>query len=447
MIKIKSIEYTKVVYDESLSHNIFSIANITFTNREPIHGALLYWQRNTDKAEYTKQGDYKFFYDMANIQYFASVKFPKYVNLSKEEKQELAYILLEERGSVGSYSFSTNVHSNSYSLFKQKFAALQFPENFNPAFCPLYVKDTLTQMELNLIQHNYPTYDETFIRAYAEWRYDSKFIHIEQLQPYLDLLDLNFLVVTNRSISDLFLIEHLNNLNVELLAENIPVVAKLSGAFQKYICEQIDEEHAESIREFIQFDLTFDDSAGSLENDTEEALEYFAYDRGMYKWPGSEHLVKGIPSLRSMQYDEQGYKKRTNREMDELTKLFNEDQWLLFSACAEPHWLHRYRNFVHWPTVCAFNRHLSEAFIIAIQKHIDFKSLGQNAHLRLSEAFLTKYMAKFNHQKPQPLIIRNLTETLYLEHQTTLNVSYDALMEYSHLIEEPRLQALINLFH
>ncbi len=75
MLKIKNIEFIKVVYDESLSHNIFSIANITFSNYAPIYGALLYWRENTDENEFTAEGDYKFFYDMANITYFASVNF------------------------------------------------------------------------------------------------------------------------------------------------------------------------------------------------------------------------------------------------------------------------------------------------------------------------------------------------------------------------------------
>ena len=51
--------------------------------------------KNTDENEFTAEGDYKFFYDMANITYFASVKFPKHVRLTRDQKQELAYILLK----------------------------------------------------------------------------------------------------------------------------------------------------------------------------------------------------------------------------------------------------------------------------------------------------------------------------------------------------------------
>lgn len=445
MIKIKTIDYIKVVYDESLSHNIFSIANITFSNREPITGALLYWQRNNDDAEYTVHGDYKFFYDMANVQYFASVKFPKYTNLTKEEKQELAYILLEERGSVGSYSFSTEMTSKYAVDFKKTFAALTFPENFDAKFCPLYIKSELTQMDVNFIQHHFPSYEESFIRAYAAWRNNAMYLHPEQLKPFMDYIDINYIVATNRYLSDLFLIEHLQELDLELLASNVFVVTKLSGAFQSYIIENLNDEAATTLQEFLAFDLNYENLHEQTEDDGEVVLDYFTYDRGAFKWPGSEHLVKGIPSLRSMQYDDAGYKKRTNQEMDKLTKNFNAIQWQLFSACAAPHWLNRYRTSIDWSTTSIHNPYLTEAFIIAMQKHIDFMALGQNVRLRLSEAFLTKYMKKFNHQKPQPLIIRNLTEKLYHEHRTMLNISYDSLMEYSHLIEEPRLQSLINL--
>ena len=108
MLKIKNIEFIKTVYDDSLSHNIFSIANIQFSNYPPINGALLYWRKNRSHSEYTPEGDYKFFYDMANVKYYASVKFPKNVKLTRDQKQELAYILLDERGSIGTYSFKTN---------------------------------------------------------------------------------------------------------------------------------------------------------------------------------------------------------------------------------------------------------------------------------------------------------------------------------------------------
>lgn len=445
MIKIKKIEFIKVVYDESLSHNIFSIANITFSNREPINGALLYWQRNTNNHEYTKQDEYKFFYDMANVQYFASVKFPKYVNLSKEEKQELAYILLEERGFVGSYSFTTEVKSKYQNDFKKEFAALQFPTNFDPSFCPLYIKSECTQMDLDFMQHDYPSYDDSFIRAYAAWRYGSTYLHPERLKPYMSYIDFNYIVATNPYLNDLFLIERLDEVNLELLATNIVVVSKLSKAFQQYICDKVNEVTAKDLGEFIDFDVNYVEPSTKDEQENELELEYFMYDRGIYKWPGSEHMVKGIPSLRSMQFDQNGYKKRTNNEMDQLTKNFSPVQWKLFSASVEPHWLHRYRNQIDWFTASAYNKHLSESFITAMYKYIDFTALGQNVQLRLSETFLNKYMSKFNHQMPQPLIIRNLTETLYLEHKTTLNVNYDSLMEYSHLIEEPRLQSLINL--
>lgn len=61
MLKIKKIEFIKAVYDESLSHNIFSIANVYFSNYPPILGALIYWKKNNSRSEFTREGEYKFF--------------------------------------------------------------------------------------------------------------------------------------------------------------------------------------------------------------------------------------------------------------------------------------------------------------------------------------------------------------------------------------------------
>lgn len=60
MLKIKKIEFMKVLYDDALAQNIFSIANITFSNRSPIQGALLYWQQNESKEPYTKKATTSF---------------------------------------------------------------------------------------------------------------------------------------------------------------------------------------------------------------------------------------------------------------------------------------------------------------------------------------------------------------------------------------------------
>ena len=130
MLKIKKIEFMKVLYDDALAQNIFSIANITFSNYETINGALLYWQKNEDDEPFTNEGDYKFYYDLAKAQYFASVKFPKNCKLTRDQRQELAYILLEERGAIGTYSFLSTKPKVQFQL-KKELKAIDFPEDFN----------------------------------------------------------------------------------------------------------------------------------------------------------------------------------------------------------------------------------------------------------------------------------------------------------------------------
>lgn len=61
MLKIKNIEFIKTVYDESLSHNIFSIANIQFSNYPPINGALLYWKKTRHALNLLQKAIISFF--------------------------------------------------------------------------------------------------------------------------------------------------------------------------------------------------------------------------------------------------------------------------------------------------------------------------------------------------------------------------------------------------
>ena len=132
MLKICEINFIKNVYDESLSHQIFSVCNVFFTNAEPIYGALLYWQENQEDDLYTEEDEYKFFYDVAQTNYFASVKFPKYCTLTKAQKQELTFILLEQRGFIGSYSLETNKNAAKVLQIRKLFNKLVFPKQFRP---------------------------------------------------------------------------------------------------------------------------------------------------------------------------------------------------------------------------------------------------------------------------------------------------------------------------
>ena len=449
MLKIKTIDYIKVVYDESLSHNIFSIANITFSNFEPIHGALLYWRVNDSKETFTNEGDYKFYYDMANTMYYAAVKFPKHVKLSSEQKQELAYILLEERGSVGSYSFSTTKKQKSYPI-KREFYKLQFPTSFKVDMLPVYIKSIIPQYELDLLAKDYPDIPRDFWEAYAKWRYNAAQLHPEAIQDYLHYIDFRLICAINPMLTESFLLEHWSKIDFSMLSTNYTVLHRLSEPFKAHLYTQIAKNEAKELRLFLEQDEPLNDEylhAQDEEEDTVMDLEYFTYDLGANKWPGAEHLVKGIPSLAAQAYDLYGYRKKTNKEMDEITKQFDETQWRLASTTFDLHWLHRYKKQIDWTACSLFNPNLTESFLLAHIKLIDFAALGQNVSCQLTPEFIEKYMNRFNHQQPVPLVIRHLTEQLYLQYQDTILLNNTLLLQYGDTIDDEEffaLQALLD---
>ncbi|WP_332645730.1 nucleoside-diphosphate sugar epimerase [Lysinibacillus sp. 54212] len=448
MLKIKKIEFIKVVYDESLSHNIFSIANIIFSNYESIHGALLYWRKNNDKKEFTAEGDYKFFYDMDNITYFASVKFPKHVRLTKDQKQELAYILLEERGSVGSYSFPTHPAKKKSYPYKKQFQALAFPDNFDVKSIPSYIKSIVTKVDTDMILHKHPQYDPSFITEYAKWRYKTAQIHPNDLKPYLPYIDFDVICYLNPYLSESYLIEHLDNVNFEMLAGNYSVLNRLSESFRSFIYSQLEPSLANELRVLLENDVVdeeIDEFIIPFEETETADLQFFQYDLGTNKWIGGEHLVKGIPSLACQQYDSLGYKKESNKEMDAKFESFNAIQRELICTTLAPHWIHRYRDKVNWTMICETNPHLTEDFLSSHIKYVDFYALGNNTLCYLSEEFVNKYMNRFNHQQPVPLVIRHLTQALYLTHKDTIMVDSHLLHMYNDLIDDEEFLSLQNL--
>ncbi|WP_342558923.1 nucleoside-diphosphate sugar epimerase [Metasolibacillus sp. FSL K6-0083] len=453
MLKIKQIDFIKAVYDDSMSHNIFSIANITFSNYEPIHGALLYWCRNSTNGEYTAEGDYKFFYDMANVTYFASVKFPKHVRLTRDQKQELAYILLEERGSIGSYSFPTHINRRKYDIEKE-YNALTFPENFNPATIEPILKQVSMKQVLE-IQQQHPHLSKRFIRQYISWRSRAAQMHINDLEPYLHMISFEHLCLTNPYLTEQYLIEHLEQL-APTLQYNYPVLNRLSSSFKQYLIDFLqqqqipfNEDFAHKLEQFIADDHFYMDKEVTYyefeEFEEEMDLQFFEYDVGPNKWSGSEHLVKGIPSLACQKYDQYGFKRKTNKEMDTLIATVSQTQLDLLCAVLEPHWLHRYRNKLNWTKICRYNRYLAEDFILAHLKFIDFEALGEHTSCQLSEEFMLKYMKRFNHKNPVPVVLRNLTVPLYEAYKDTIKINLQLLHKYSTSIAKEELIQLEKL--
>lgn len=443
MLKIKSIDYIKVVYDESLSHNIFSIANITFSNYEPINGALLYWRINDNDEQFTKEGDYKFYYDMSSTTYYASVKFPKHVQLTTEQKQELAYILLEERGSVGSYSFPTTKKRKSFSL-KKEFYAIQFPEGFKPEQFPSYIQSVVPQYEIDYLLKEYCTWTREFIEQYAKWRYNAVQQHPEQLKAYMHVIDFKLVCAHNPMLTAQYLLENWSKVDFTMLATNYTVLHRLNEPFKAYIYTQIPKQDARELELFLEQDEPLrDEYVVDLEDEALEFdLEHFEYDLGVNKWPGAEHLVKGIPSYSAQAYDVHGYKKKTNKEMDVITATFDEQQWYLASTTLDLHWVHRYKKYIDWSACCQYNSKLTEDFLKAHIKLVDFTALGLNMDCMLSPAFVERYMKRFNHQQPVPLVIRHLTEQLYLQYQDTIQLNNKLLLQYGEKIDDEEFFAL-----
>ena len=444
MLKIKKIEFMKVLYDDALAQNIFSIANITFSNYETINGALLYWQKNQDDEPFTNEGDYKFYYDLAKAQYFASVKFPKNCKLTRDQRQELAYILLEERGAIGTYSFLSTKPKVQFHL-KKALKAIDFPEDFNLSL--FNSLEVLKALEANdeAVYASLP-YDRDFINSYFNWIRLAAQQHHSKLVPYLKVLPFSYICYTNPYLSEQFLIDHLNHVNVEALQYNKSVLARLTSSFKRYLIDEllknkkhIHPDFVDQIDDFIDSNVFYRSFDIVYLPEAEEVpvmdLTYFSYERGSNKWPGSEHLAKGIPSLVSQKYDRYGDVRLTNQQMDTKFANFTKTQRKLFTAVCELHWLNRYKNDIDWSYVCQYNEQLAEDFLSAHIKYVDFEALGQNNDIAVDTAFLEKYIQRFNHTKVVPLIIRHLTEDFYLSHKDEIQVNIDVLYRYIESID------------
>ncbi|MEG0472366.1 MAG: nucleoside-diphosphate sugar epimerase [Solibacillus sp.] len=456
MLKIKKIEFIKVHYDESLTQNFFSVANITFSNYKPISGALLYWQKNTSDAPFTKDGDYKFFYDMAKVQFFASVKFPKDAKLTRDQRQELAYILLEERGAIGSYSFVTNRSKIPFPI-EQTFLNIDFPDHFSLQDFNSIEQFKQFQNQDEALFANLAQYDRAFINDYMHWCQNVATEHHSKLLDYFNYLPFSYICYANPFLSEQFLIDFIDQLDFEALQYNKPVLARLTASFKAHLVETlqrqkkaINEEFKDQLEDFIEsivffssYDIVF---LPEVDEYPEMELLFFEYDCGDNKWPGGEHLVKGIPSLYCQQYDRYGDKKCTNSEMDEKMEHYTALQLQLFSACASLHWLSRYQSQLNWHTICQYNENLNEVFLTAHLDHVDFHSLGLNIYCVLDESFLSKHMDKFNHQQPVPLIICHLTESFYLKHKNQIKVDLEALYRYMDCIDYEEFERLESYF-
>lgn len=457
MLKIKSIEFTKNVYDESMSHQIFSVANVYFSNYEPIIGALLYWRENKDQKPFTQEDEYKFFYDLSQTQFYASVKFPKYCTLSKDERQELAYILIEQRACAGSYSVSTNKAAAQVLQIPKLHKELEFPEQFDTAhFKSIF--NAQYDSEINEITERYPFYTKSFIKEYVKWSMLTCKGHPENIKRFMPHIQMTQVCYQNPYLTESFLLDNLSNIDWAALQYNLPTLDRMTKAFRIYLLEQLKvlnatvqiELEQEPARFIEDVDFYVEDRIFYLEPEDDDRLLdayflYFEYDLGRNKWPGAEHLVKEIPSLACQLFDFDGDRKLTNKEMDEKFANYDANQMALFIGGCEQHWLNRYKKQIDWTTVCELNPHLTDDFIDAHLAFIDFNALANNTQCHVTSKFINKHFKKLSTQAASPLVLRLLNEELYETHKSELKLSEKLLVANEHILSERQMDFLESL--
>lgn len=437
MLKIKKIDFIKAVYDESLSHKIFSIANVEFTNAPPINGALLYWRRNTNaKNVVNRQGEFKFFFDEATMEFYASVKFPQHTNLSDGQRRELAFLLLEERGMIGSYSLmghpkevAAQIGLRRYNIHKG-FEELTFPEQFDGRIEPSHVSVIFDELHLADMHEKNPHLSKEFIRAYIPWRAKTVQQHPEEFAAYLQYIDPRYVLQMNEQLSEFFIIQHLDYFRDAIEQLNYAAHRTMSRFFLRHF--HID--YADSAKEVADLRSSRDEENGTIEmpmydqlsnesplhqmselHHTPPVYEHFTFERGRNRWPGSEHLIATIPSFAAMCYSKRGYKKLTNKEMDAFMKTATDEQKRLLSACLELHWLNRYKDELDWSIICAYNLYLRADFLEKHLKYVDFDALRDNLYARIHASFVKKHLQKLVYvDRPTPLLLASLDEELLL---------------------------------
>lgn len=456
MLKILKIEFIKNVFDESLSHHIFSIANISFTNYEPINGALLFWQENKEESMFTKQDEYKFFYDMAETKYYASVKFPKHCRLTRDQKQELAYILLEQRGAIGSYSLETNKHAANVFKIHSIYRQLAFPAEFDAEHFK-FVFQAQYDGEIEQFITEHPYYSKSFIKQYVKWMELACQAHPSHFEKYIDKVQMTQLCYQNEYLTETFIMKHLSMIDWSTLQYNLPVLDRFSKSFKVYLLKQLQDEEIKQIdiqmtpNKFIEDrDFYQDERVIYLPPEEEDQLvdgpfHFFSYDRGRYIWPGSEHMVKGIPSFASQLYDIYGEKRLTNKEMDDLYDTFSKEQRYLFETSCELHWLNRYKNQMNWTNICELNPHLNDAFIEKHLKYIDFEALAKNTQISLSTQFVEKHVLKLKKPTITPLLLAHLTEELYSKYKHSIPLHLVNLKDYEQSLSVEQLELIERL--
>lgn len=458
MLKISKIEYFKNVYDESLSHNVFSTANIEFSNATPIYGALLYWQENKDDKPFTKDGEYKFFYDLDDTKYFASVKFPKHCTLTTDQQQELAYILIEQRGHIGSYSIQTNRNAAKFIEIKKRFKQLHFPAQFSTEHFQ-YTYILKSSFEKDELIKKYPFYSESFITNYIDWLEIVYQAHPSQFENYIAFIPFKQLCTDNPYLTEQFIIRYFDKIDFSSLQFNLPVIQRLSRSFRAFIVDQVKNDEyvqkdiEESTKKFIENDLLYEDSAlvflpkEDEEDNSNGPFYFFEYDRGSYIWPGSEHLIRTIPSFAKQIYNEHGDRLLLEDEMHAFYFSLNSNQRFLFETSCDLHWIHIFREDVNWQHVCEWNPNLTADFIEHHINFVSFEALAKNTKVKLPLAFIDHYMFKLSKSAYAPLLIAHLNVDLFEKHKEMLQQQPFNPQDYEAFLPIEQIELVERLFN
>ena len=184
-------------------------------------------------------------------------------------------------------------------------------------------------------------YDRAFIEQYVEWCRFAVKEHPSKLVSYLNYLPIGYICYNNPFLSEQFLIDYLHQIDLFALQYNKTVLARLSTSFKRYMIETLQAQkkliHSDfnnQLDDFINSDVFYQSYDVTYLPESDEILEmdlqFFEYERGVYKWPGSEHLIKGIPSFVCQKYDRYGDKRLSNAEMDKKFTAYSETQKQLF---------------------------------------------------------------------------------------------------------------------
>jgi hypothetical protein len=306
---------------------------------------------------------------------------------------------------------------------------------------------------------NFPFYTEDFIANYVEWLDIVYQAHPSQFEAYIDYIPFKQLCSENPYLTEHFIIQHFERIDFAALQFNLPVLQRLSRVFRAYIVdavrndEYVQKDIEENTKKFIESSTLYSDSELIFlpkeedDQNIDGPFYFFEYDRGSNVWPGSEHLIRSIPSFARQMYNEHGERLLQEEEMYDFYFALHTKQRFLFECSCSLHWLHTFRETINWQHVCEWNPHLTADFI---EKHINFihfDALAKNTKVKLPLAFIDHYMFKLSKSAYAPLLIAHLTEDLFEKHKDVLQHQPFNPQDYEAFIPIEQIELVERLYN